>query len=208
MHTKIFQRIKKLKYFRFLMCAILAMAYLAGAPALAEPDWDWEARCCLTKKEKLNVFLVTLIGNQIPVAEMQLITPQGHIIGYNQKNKKFYPPTGIGVYASSMPVASVDQAEWDKFRDRNIVLKNRVAGLYTLKVFGVRPGSYHLMFSPGGAPQSGPGARNSLVNRAFYKVPIRKGEVHTYQFQGTYDSIYDGSLARDRKTAFRVKQIK
>jgi hypothetical protein len=200
-------RMNKFIWIRRFILSLLAMVCLAGAPVLAEPDWDWEVRCCLTNQEKLNVFLITLVGNQIPVAEIQLITPNGQIIGYNQKNHKFYPPTGIGVYASSVPVAPVDQAEWDKFRDRNIILKMRVAGLYSLKVFGVRPGSYHLTFKPGGAPQVGPGARNSLVDRAFYDVKIQKGEVHTYQFQGTYDSIYDGGLPHDRETAFRVQRI-
>ncbi len=68
--------------------------------------------------------------------------------------------------------------------------------------------AYNLMFQPGGAPQVGPGARNSLFDASFYNVAIRAGEVHRYQFKGKFADIFDGSIRRDSPQAFKVARKK
>jgi hypothetical protein len=39
-------------------------------------------------------------------------------------------------------------------------------------------------------------------------VAIRAGEIHVYEFNGTFSHIYDGSIPRNNPNAFQVTRVK
>lgn len=181
---------------------LVLSAVLVAFPAHAV-DWDWDLRCCLSKKQILNVFMISLNGVERPVAQLQLLTPKNRVHGYDAKVEAFYPPDYDVMYASGPVSALTYDAEWDKQRMRRLLVKTMYEGRYVVKVIGLRDGAYNLMFQPGGAPQVGPGARNSIFDASFYNVAIRAGEVHHYHFEGEFSDIYQGGIRRDSPNAFR-----
>lgn len=184
----------------------LSMALIA--PSVSAVDWDWDLRCCLSKDQILNVFMISLNGVERPVAQLQLVSPKNRVHGYDTKMEAFYPPDYDVMYASGPVSPLTYDAEWDKQRMKRLLVKTMYEGKYLVKVIGLRDGAYNLMFEPGGAPQVGPGARNSLFNTSFYNVSIRAGEVHRYQFEGKFLDIYDGSIRRDNPKVFRAVRKK
>lgn len=90
---------------------------------------------------------------------------------------------------------------------RTLALVRRLKGQYRLHVIAERDGRYALNFLVGGSPQTGPEAKNSLVDKGFL-TDIRAGEIHIYTFPGEYDDIYDGSLPPKSPTRFRVERIR
>jgi hypothetical protein len=129
------------------------------------------------------------------------------MIGYDEKTRGFSRPNAEGAYGlgppDGMPMLELD---WNNSTQRTLALLRRHKGQYRLHVIAERDGRYALSFLVGGSPQSGPGAKNSLVNRHFLEN-IRAGEVHVYTFPGEFDDIYDGSLSPKSPARFRVERL-
>lgn len=182
-----------------------------SALAAQEPH-DPEIRCCFTQDdlrgELKGVFLIQLLGLVRPIGHLKLVTPTGTAIGYDEKTHSFSRPNAQGVYglgpSDGMPITELD---WNNSTQRTLALLKRHKGTYRLYVIAERDGRYALNFLVGGSPQTGPGAKNSLVDKGFL-TDIRKGETHIYTFPGEYDDIYDGSLPPESPTRFRVERIR
>lgn len=197
---------------RYAIVAGMVTIATVGASAFATQEQrDPEIRCCFTQEdlrgELKGVFLIQLLGHERPIGHLKLVTPSGAVIGYDEKTRSFSRPNGEGVYGLGPPGGmSILEPEWNNSTQRTLALLKRLKGQYRLHVIAERDGRYALSFLVGGSPQSGPGAKNSLVDRHIM-ADILAGEVHVYSFPGEYDDIYDGSLSLKSPTRFRVERI-
>jgi hypothetical protein len=195
-----------------IVTCIVAIATVGASALAAQEQRDPEIRCCFTQDdlrgELKGVFLIQLRGQDRPIGHLKLVTPTGAVIGYDEKTRSFSRPNGEGVYglgpARGMPILDPD---WNNSTQRTLALVKRHKGEYRLYIIAERDGRYALSFLVGGYPQSGPGAKNSLVDRHL-AADIRAKDVHIYTFPGEYDDIYDGSLSPKSPTRFRVERIR
>jgi len=194
-----------------IVAGIVAMATVGASAFAAQEQRDPEIRCCFTQDdlrgELKGVFLIQLLGVVRPIGHLKLVTPSGAVIGYDEKTRSFSRPSAEGVYGLGPPSGmSILELDWNDSTQRTLALLKRLKGEYRLHVIGERDVRYALSFLVGGSPQSGPGAKNSLVDRHI-TADIRAGEVHVYSFLGGFDDIYDGSLSPKSPTRFRVERI-
>lgn len=197
---------------RNVIVACIAALAAVGVSALgAQEQRDPEIRCCFAQEhlrgELKGVFLIQLLGVVRPIGHLKLITPSGAVLGYDEKTRSFSRPNAEGVYGLGPPSGmSMLELDWNNSTRRTLALVKRLKGQYRLHVIAERDGRYALNFLVGGAPQTGPGSKNSAVDQGFLK-DIRAGEVHVYTFPGEYDDIYDGSLSPSSPTRFRVERL-
>ncbi len=171
-----------------IVAGIAAMAAVGVSAVAAQEQRDPEIRCCFSQDdlrgELKGVFLIQLRGVFGPIGHLKLVTPSGSVIGYDEKTRSFSRPNAEGVYGlgppDGMPILELD---WNNSTRRTLALLKRLKGQYRLHVIAERDGRYALNFLVGGSPQTGPGAKNSLVDQGFL-TDIRAGEVHVYAFPG------------------------
>jgi hypothetical protein len=188
-----------------------ALAAVGDSALAAQERRDPEIRCCFTQDELRGelkgVFLIQLKGVFGPIGHLKLVTPSGAVLGYDEKTRSFSRPNAEGAYGlgppDGMPILELD---WNNSTRRTLALLKRLKGQYRLHVVAERDGRYALSFLVGGSPQTGPGAKNSLVDRHIME-DIRAGEIHVYTFPGEFDDIHDGSLSPKSPTRFRVERL-
>lgn len=176
-------------------------------PVHAETEWDWEVRCCFSEDDIRDVFLISLSPLLKPVAEMKLETPDGRTYGYEEKSKRFYPPSYNIIYASLEHSMPIKMSEWNHFRDRRFVVNNVREGNYRVSVYGIRDGRYSLTFRRKGAYRVGPSIKMSGDDELFSST-IKKGEIHIYRLSGIPKYASESSSVAKTFSSFDAVRIK
>ena len=181
---------------------ILIISLVCFSSSWASESLDNELRCCLTNSDRTNVFVINLATPGMTKAELKMTDPKGVISGYMPEKNRFLKPTTSLIYASFLSAPTPFEHHHDQGRNKGFVIKKLFPGNYKLDVIGIRDGSYSLSFHPAGYGNS----RGSVFVGKGY-ININKGEVHTYQFPGTFDNVLDGGIPMSSPTRFKVKRL-
>ncbi|MFO7599438.1 MAG: hypothetical protein R6X27_06465 [Candidatus Desulfacyla sp.] len=174
---------------------------LAGVGLAAEREND--IRCCLRADELRKVFLVTLVKKGDGQAHLQIVDPDGRIYGYRPRDGKIIPPNETVIYASGpRDPEDILDPQIHKRRNYHVIIRKLMAGEYTLQIIGIAAGRYGLSFHPGGMGDSA----DTRFFGTSSGIPLSKGEVHTYTFNGSFADIHDYSIRLDDPRRFTVKR--
>jgi len=185
----------------------LSLMLLTTHQAISRSDTPMESeiRCCFSRAELSSEFRIILTKNyEKGQAHLYLESPSGERIGYDQQSGKFYKPSTTMVYAGGEHSAPMGIADPEDLRRRNYIVRltDLEPGFYTVKVIGILDGDYYLNFRPAGGTSAG--VRHFGAGKP---IALRKGEVHTYRFNGQFADVRDGSIPMDDPRRFRVERI-
>ena len=192
---------------KLLQLPLVFILLLIHYPSHADVEWDWEVRCCFSEDDIRDVFLISLSPLLKPVAEMKLETPDGRTYGYEEKSKRFYPPSYTVIYSSLEHSMPIKMSEWNHFRDRRFVINSVLEGNYQVSVYGIRDGEYSLTFRRKGAYRVGPSIKMSGDDELLSST-IKRGEIHIYRLSGIPQYISESSSFAKTFSSFDVVRIK